>query len=127
MDNNILASPDSNILVPPQDIQLDMNGITPQRKNKKGTNPCASFVRQQMQCLYEEQELANGRIGGGKRNYMGSVQDKDALSPNRLNRIICAAKRKFKEDFESMGNLNEVVNAKCRQVRYKLDKKLKVS
>ena len=69
---------------------------------------------------YEEQELANGSLKGGKRKYKDDVSEKNTLSPNQFNKIMIAARQKYsKEDFDSI-NLNEVVNAKCRQVKFKL-------
>ena len=111
-------------ILPPTNKQSSEE-LYDETKAKKASS-CAAFIRQQLQSQYQEQELANGRVGGGKRKYKDTIQEKVALSPNRYSKILTAAKRRFsKEEFDGMGNVKEVVNSKCRQVRLKLDRRYK--
>jgi len=94
-------------------------------KSKRTINALSTFIRQQMTNYYDEKELANGSLKGGKRKYKSDVIEKVTLSPNRWGKIMVAARRKYpKEDFDSI-NLNEVANGKCRQVKFKLEKRFK--
>lgn len=89
-------------------------------KKRKVKNKCATFIKNEM---YSKEELLHGSIGGGNRKYKDSLQEKDALSPGRMKTIISAARKRHRDDFEDIKNINEVVNSKCRQVRVSERKK----
>ena len=78
---------------------------------KRQTNKCARFIKTKLTRLYTVNELANGRLVGGKRRYKDNSQDKTALSPGRLSTILHHAKKKYREEYENIENLNEVINS----------------
>ncbi|XP_057300481.1 uncharacterized protein LOC130632739 [Hydractinia symbiolongicarpus] len=82
-------------------------------------------IKQQLQALYTEEELAVGRIQGGVRNYQTGALNTSSLSPNRMSVIVRQAKKRYSDEFMEMKNLNEIVNSKCRQVKRKLIAKQK--
>ncbi|XP_057312934.1 uncharacterized protein LOC130654387 [Hydractinia symbiolongicarpus] len=97
---------------------------TPLPKKRK-INSCACYIKQQLQALYTEEELAVGRIQGGVRNYQTGALNTSSLSPNRMSVIVRQAKKRYSDEFMEMKNLNEDVNSKCRQVKRKLIAKQK--
>ena len=106
-------------LVPTNSHQETVERAKPKRK----INACSTFIRQQLQSHYEEEELAKGSLSGGKRKWKDAVTEREPLSPHRLGKIIQSARKRFsKEDIDSL-NLSDLVNSKCRQVRFKLEKR----
>ena len=93
---------------------------------RRQSNKCACFIKGELSRLYTPVELANSRLSGGKRRYKENTQDTSALSPGRLNTILTHAKRKFRDEYEHIENMNEVINSKCRQVKSKLKKTLEL-
>lgn len=118
--------PNDDLLLSPNCQPLPTNQSQHELSQKKRkTNPCATFIRQQLQSLYQEEELAKSAMNGGKRKWKHTVTERSALSPHRFARVLQAARKKFtKEEIESL-DMNGLVNSKCRQVRYKLEKRFK--
>lgn len=111
--------------ITPTNNQLAVSTEISSKPPKRKINACATFIRQQLQSLYSEEELSKGTMNGGKRKWKDTVTERDALSPHRLGKTLQLARRKFaKEELESL-NINDLVNSKCRQVRFKLEKRLK--
>lgn len=116
------TSPTQNVLInntyenPP--IPIERQTSTPCLKKKRApVNRCSGFIKAELERQYSEIELAHGSVEGGKRTYDGEVIKKTALSPNRLKTILSLARKNFKDDFETITNMNELVNSKCRQIK----------
>ena len=119
-DRSSLATPDMICKEPSHERREE-----PESKKRK-VNKCRKFVRDQMKAVYKDEELAVGRFKAGIRKETNSSGTFEAnkLSPNRLSAILKQAKKKFsKEEYDSMGNIADVVNAKCRQVKEEVRKR----
>ena len=66
-------------------------------------------------------ELAVGRAAPVDRKYGDQKLISDALSPNRMTKILGDARRLHKEEYDNYGptKLNEIINSKCRAVKKK--------
>ena len=93
---------------------------------RRKTNKCACFIKNELVRVYSQDELANGRLVGGKRKYMNLLQEKSALSPGRMATILNQAKKKYRDEYEAIQNMNEVINSKCRQVKSNAKKSLEL-
>eukprot|EP00111_Clytia_hemisphaerica_P018101 TCONS_00053569-protein len=113
-----------------QSNQSKRNAKLRGQETKRGRcmrNGCAIFIRQQLAKSYTSEELASRRVNASRRTYQKAEINSSALSPNRLKVIMNSAKALYKDEFEKLhekGELNEIVNSKCRAVKCKL-KKLK--
>jgi hypothetical protein len=87
-------------------------------KKKRQQNQCVRFIKGELGRMFGEEELATGRVVSSKRKYKSETIENCALSPGRLQTIMKEAKKRFKEDFEKLENINEIINSKCRQVKH---------
>ena len=112
--------------LPTSSQQITLPGSATKTKTKQKPNKCIGFIKSELSRLFSEAELANGRLTAGKRKYKDTIQEKNALSPGRMKVIIGHARKKYKEDFENIQNISEVINSKCRQVNNKTKKSLQL-
>ena len=122
MDMILYNSIDSDTQQP---IPPDAHTYTPMMSKKRKKNASACFIKQQLKHCYSDEELAEGRLQGGVRNYKTGIQNTTSLSPNRIGAIVQQAKKRYREDYKTMGNINEIVNSKCRQVKRDMQEKMK--
>ena len=85
-------------------------------RSKQKRNNCTKHLKKMLSELYTREELANGAYTAGVKKYKNSQISSDALSPNRLMKILSVSKRKYPGKFESL-NIPQVVNEKCRKTR----------
>ena len=96
------------------------NNATPKKARKaQAENRAIKFLKAELSKKYTEDELAKGSVNGGTRKFKNNLICKTALSPNRLQVIYTRARRQYKDEFELIENINEVINSKCRKVQVK--------
>ena len=76
---------------------------------------CVGFIKREMNNMFTMEELATSRAKATTRKYKGSVKQMKALSPRRLGLILGRARKNFRDEYDSIKSLNEVVNGKCRK------------
>ena len=76
---------------------------------------CVGFIKKEMNNMFTLEELATSRAKATTRKYKGSVKQMKALSPRRLGLILGRARKIFRDEYDSIKSLNEVVNGKCRK------------
>lgn len=95
------------------DVQQKENEVVqPPTKRTRKRCPCRSYIYHELGMAFTLEELASKRA---KR-----IGNKEALSPNRLRSVLRKAKIKYREKYEEIKDINEVVNRKCQTAQHKL-------
>ena len=100
--------------------------FTPKAKRKRQNNDCVTFIKAELGKRYSEEELVSSRVNAGMRKFKEDVCEKKALSPGRLTTILQKARRMYKDEFEKIPNVNEVINSKCRKSSLKHKNKMQL-
>ena len=96
--------------------EIPCTPIEEHSRSKRKRNDCMKHLKKMLSELYTREELANGSYTAGVMKYKNSQISSDALTPNRLMKILSVSKRKYPGEFESL-NIQQVVNEKCRKTR----------
>ena len=91
-------------------------------KIRRNKNKCAKFIKSELGKQYSLSELATSSLNGGTRVSKNGVSTKKALSPRRLKEIMMKARKNWRQEFENMKDMNEVINSKCRKAAFKVRK-----
>lgn len=97
-----------------EDIAEQVVNKKPKKVSTPSTKECVKFIKGEFSRRFSREELKSSRVSGGLVKYKGISKEFNKLSPNRLVRILCRAKKIY-PSYDSIKNINEIINSKCRK------------